>query len=341
MDAHTLDFLGEAHRGMYGSIRLWTAVSWGLGAVIMGFITDKLGFHWNFCLFGAMMIMMLLTVALGLPARSKSEQELYERSINSSSHEYDRNSDNHGNEATTNSAPARPRLSALWMAIGRLPVCLWLLEGAVIGAGMVIVDSFLFVFLQDELKASTELCGYTVGVTVLLELPIFHFSEELLAKLGHDNLFLVSMLAYASRVIGYTFLTPDTVHWVLLLEFSHGITFACMWISSIDYAASVAPKEWSTTVQSLLSTALTCVGGGLGPILGGLVMDHYGPIVMFRGIGALVGGLLVVHLIALVIFQQGHDKFLETLGAERLHDENDLSEPLLDDADMDSQPRQG
>ena len=341
LDAHTLDFLGEAHRGMYGSIRLWTAVSWGLGAVIMGFITDKLGFHWNFCLFGAMMIMMLLTVALGLPARSKSEQELYERSINSSSHEYDRNSDNHGNEATTNSAPARPRLSALWMAIGRLPVCLWLLEVAVIGAGMVIVDSFLFVFLQDELKASTELCGYTVGVTVLLELPIFHFSEELLAKLGHDNLFLVSMLAYASRVIGYTFLTPDTVHWVLLLEFSHGITFACMWISSIDYAASVAPKEWSTTVQSLLSTALTCVGGGLGPILGGLVMDHYGPIVMFRGIGALVGGLLVVHLIALVIFQQGHDKFLETLGAERLHDENDLSEPLLDDADMDSQPRQG
>ena len=56
LDAHTLDFLGERHRGMYGTIRLYMALSWGIGAVLMGWITDSFGFDWNFGLFGSMMI---------------------------------------------------------------------------------------------------------------------------------------------------------------------------------------------------------------------------------------------------------------------------------------------
>ncbi|CAB9524894.1 Major facilitator superfamily domain-containing protein 6 [Seminavis robusta] len=316
LDAHTLDFLGEAYRGMYGSIRLWTAISWGLGAVVMGWITDQWGFHWNFVLFGTMMLLMLAAIIFGLPTRSKSEQQLYNQ-LNTSSNNQQEQTEEEAN-ITAHSSSNHPQLSELRKAILRLPVCLWLAEVAIIGAGMTIVDSFLFVYLQNELDTSTELCGYTVGVTVLLELPIFHFSEYLLSKLGHDVLFLLSMFAYSTRVIGYTFLTPSTAHWVLVLEFSHGITFACMWISSIDYAAVVAPKEWSTTVQTLLSTALSCVGGGLGPVFAGLVMDRFGPYVMFRSIGVVVAALFVVHAFVYFTLKQGHDRFLQQFKAERL-----------------------
>jgi hypothetical protein len=45
LDAHTLDFLGERHRSMYGTVRLMTAIGWGLGAVMMGWITDSFGFE--------------------------------------------------------------------------------------------------------------------------------------------------------------------------------------------------------------------------------------------------------------------------------------------------------
>jgi predicted MFS family arabinose efflux permease len=55
LDAHTIDFLGETHRTSYGSIRLYTALSWGLGAVILGTLTDTFGFRINFWLFGFMM----------------------------------------------------------------------------------------------------------------------------------------------------------------------------------------------------------------------------------------------------------------------------------------------
>jgi hypothetical protein len=58
------------------------------------------------------------------------------------------------------------------------------------------------------------LCGLTVGVTVLLELPIFHYSEVILRTMSHDAMLMVSMLAYIIRVYGYTLLTPETVWYV-------------------------------------------------------------------------------------------------------------------------------
>jgi MFS family permease len=151
LDAHTLDFLGKKHRTMYGTIRMWAAISWGIGAVIMGWITDSFGFRWNFGLYGGMMILMLVIMAYGLPARSKSEQVRYDRSA-------------------LGHTQRRPRTAVLVKALCRPTVLFWLLEVEAIGAGMCLVDSFLFVFLQNELNASTTLCGYAVGITVIFEL---------------------------------------------------------------------------------------------------------------------------------------------------------------------------
>lgn len=136
---------------MYGTIRMWAAISWGIGAVIMGWITDSFGFRWNFGLFGGMMILMLVIMAYGLPARSKSEQARYDRSA-------------------LGHIQRHPRTIVLVKALCRPTVLFWLLEVVAIGAGMSLVDSFLFVFLQNELNASTTLCGYAVGITVLFEL---------------------------------------------------------------------------------------------------------------------------------------------------------------------------
>ena len=289
LDAHTIDFLGDANRALYGTIRVWAAISWGLGAVVMGFITDQYGFELNFCIYGSMSVAMLLVVHFGLSTRSSSEQARYDNPITS-----------------------RPRPEVLRRALLKLPVILWLVEVAWIGAAMSLVDSFLFVYLQNELQASTLLCGWTVGVTVLFELPIFWSSSFLLKRVGHDLLFLMALVAYATRVIGYTLLEPSTVYWVLSLEVLHGITFASMWTASVDYSATVAPKEWSTTVQSILSTVMTCVGGGVGPILGGLVIKNFGFLVLYRGAGCITATVAFIHF-SLWLCGRSHDAFLLTI----------------------------
>lgn len=70
--------------------------------------------------------------------------------------------------------------------------------------------------MQPSPQANTTLCGLTVGVTVILELPIFHYSDVLLKRMSQDAMFMVAILAYIIRVYGYTLLTPETVWYVLL-----------------------------------------------------------------------------------------------------------------------------
>ena len=333
LDAHTLDFLGNKHRDLYGTLRLWTAISWGLGAVIMGWITDLFGFEINFILFATMMTIVLLVTAIGLPARSQNEQARYDRINNQSNgvivvaqddeqeiEQDDESPIGNNNDGgrdenryiNDNDEAARPpEIRTLVQSICQIPVICWLLEVAVIGAGMSLVDAFLFVYLQNTLDAPTELCGYTVGITVIFELPIFRYSKSLLKSCGHDWLFLIAMSAYTIRVIGYTVLTPTTVYWILPLEILHGITFACMWIASIDFAARVAPPEWSTTFQSFLSMTMTCLGGGIGPILGGYIMQNYGPILLYQGTGIIVATVTIIHSIFFFCFSLGHDAFLK------------------------------
>jgi MFS_1 like family len=104
----------------------------------------------------------------------------------------------------------------------------WLVEACILWAGMSTVDSFLFVYMQRELQASTLLCGLTGGFTVLSALPIFHYSKELLEWLGHDALLMLSMASFSTRVVAYSYLTAETVEWILLIEVLEGITAACM-----------------------------------------------------------------------------------------------------------------
>ncbi|CAB9507553.1 Major facilitator superfamily domain-containing protein 6 [Seminavis robusta] len=312
LDAHTLDFLGERHHGMYGTIRLWTAVSWGFGAIVLSYLTDIYGFTVNFYVFGAVMTLQLVFFVFGLPARSKSEQEFYEKA------QRQKENIHHPTNFSKKSAASEPmRWSALWDIMTRLPVIFWLIEAALVVAGIIIVDSFLFVYLQNDLLASTSLCGWTVGVTVLLELPIFHFSQQLLSWLGHDVLLIVSMISYSSRIIGYTMLTPETVNWVIAWEVLHGITFACMWIATVDYADSIAPKGWSTTVQSIVNGVTYHIGGGVGPIVAGQVMNRFGARTMFRGMGLIVGSVMLLHLVVMICFGRVHDKCIERIRLER------------------------
>ena len=173
LDVHVLDFLGEKHQSLYGKIRLMTAISWGLGAVVMGWITDEYGFEWNFLLFAIMMSMVLLVTAFGLPAQSKKEQA-----------QYDRLNNNGNQDGEMEEIADQPQICTLIFSVLRLPVLVWLTEVAVISAGMSLVDSFLFVFLQSDLKGNTRLCGYSIGVTVLFEVPVFHYSKYLLKEWG-------------------------------------------------------------------------------------------------------------------------------------------------------------
>jgi MFS family permease len=404
LDAYCLEYLAQFDATRrYGQIRLWTAVSWGLGSVAMGFLTDYAGgdFTYNFALFGAMSLARVGSIWYFIPSKNHTkstartflpdshndaeeaaedlfnQHSLQERSASrriridqgrpamgslssmsdpSSSYRSNWSSDiassaNDSQDVVIVSPPILPRqttshgqlkqsllsldarrysedLSASNSEEGesetrhrydeeeeeyddeesRVPlrevfktVCearfLWFLaEVMILGAGIGVVERLLFVYLQNDLKASTTLCGLTVGVTVLFELPIFAYTDSLLKSLGHDGMFTLAMLAFCVRCYGYTLLTEETKWWILALEALHGVTFALMWSAAVEFAKDKSPKGWDSTMQAVLVTTWRCLGLGIGAAVGGWVMDHYGARYMYRGTSFIVGGFFVLHV---------------------------------------------
>lgn len=152
--------------------------------------------------------------------------------------------------------------------------------------GMSIVESLIFLFFE-ELGGSFTVMGLSVVVTVIFEIPVFHFAPSLLENFGPGRLQQAAAVAYMIRVIGYTLIPEGAMAFVLLLEPLHGITYGCAATSSVDYMARLAPKGYESTAQGLLS-GLRGIGSIVGLSLGGWVDDAYGPKILYRTYASIV-----------------------------------------------------
>mmetsp|Transcript_10311 Transcript_10311/g.18247 ORF Transcript_10311/g.18247 Transcript_10311/m.18247 type:complete len:292 (+) Transcript_10311:3-878(+) len=179
-------------------------------------------------------------------------------------------------------------------------VTVFLIEVLVMGAGMATVERLLFLYMVNDLESSTLLCGLSVGVNVMFELPIFWYASPIMKALGHDGMFLLSMACFVFRVYGYTWLSPSTKWWILALESMHGVTFATFWIVTTDVSKVLVDIEgahWSTAIPMSVQMLYSAVGVSVGSILGGWAMHRFGSREMYTFTAGIVFCMMVVHLV--------------------------------------------
>lgn len=269
LDAWVMDILGDHGKTHYGKIRLWTAVSWGLGAFGMSWITDYYGFNYNFIVYGGLALISLFLIMGFFPAKTPVEQAL---------------------------GADLPDCRAAYKAAFNLPVLAFLMEMLIMGMGVGVVEKLLFVYLKEDLGASTVLCGTSVLLTVTMELPIFYTMGWLNKVFGYNLLMMMSQFCYVIRVWGYTLLEPETKNWILLIEILHGFTFGLLWVGAKEYQRTITPMGWQGTFTSLLWMVYGSIGSGTGAIVGGYLFETIGARNTYRGFGVLVGALFTLRL---------------------------------------------
>ncbi len=254
VDASTMDWLGEG-RNLYGRIRLWGAIGWGLSAPLIGWLIEGSNIRWAF--YGYIVLMLVgLVIAWLLPIRETSGQQ--------------------------------PFWSGIRLFAGNRAWLLFLAVVFVSGMCMAMISGFLFLYMND-LGASKTLMGFTLTVATISELPIFFYSNRLLNRWGARGLLLVALAAYVVRALAYTFFSEPWVF--LIIQLLHGLTFSAMWVAGVSYADSLAPEGLGATAQGLFSAVLFGLGGIAGGLIGGLLYDELGAVAMFRWAAtfALVG----------------------------------------------------
>lgn len=270
----------------WGKARVYGAVGWGLMHLLLGPLVDALGFS---ALFASQLLLaafLFLATRRGVPqACGKVQQDVSMRDI----------------------AKLFCRNKIFFVNV------------TVVGAGFAMVEGMLFLLLQ-EMGASTLLCGLSVVVTVVFELPIFTYAKPILERLGVRRMILLGQVAWVIRAAFYANLYSAWA--VLLIEPLHGVTFALVWTATTQHVANpaISGQGMEASAQGLLSVCF----GGVGPILGlaggGYLFDTVGSHAAY----AIFAVVVMLSAAMYAAFEKDPDPSLEAFSDE----DDDLDKDL-------------
>jgi hypothetical protein len=337
----------------YGKERMYGALSWGISHVVLGPVIDYLGYG---AIYGTTMLSFVgcgiaiqmysksclavqyvgvddkvvdtskdeseqsyppsMTIKLTLPQNGKRCQsktsfvsdDTYENDIANVI-----NSDN-----TSRRLPLTfSDLAGLVFQNGSIFNVSFIASLFALSIGMSVVESLIFLYFEF-LGGSTMMCGLTVCVTVLFELPLFHYAPDFLERLGSTNMLQLGCLAYIVRVIGYSIIPQQHPYLVLFLEPLHGVTIGFASTSSVAFADEWVPMGYESSGQGFVSM-IGSLGQGVGLCIGGFFDGRmlYRVLASIVAFGSLLLGVGNYFLIAKPrTHQNGGDDQLRTLNVE-------------------------
>jgi hypothetical protein len=262
LDGLTLTFIASMgeDKVAYGAERLWGAFGWAAANLALGALADIVPGGLPVVIYPFVLVTLLVLLAMlsrfsaSLPRRGNGKyREAFAVELTAPPKEGILSEvaaaavDEDDVVSSEENSMGQAVLLLLRRFGGSPSHCGFVLTAIVMAAATALVEDLLFLFFSQDLNASNFLCGISVVVTVIFEIPIFKYAAPLLKRCGANSLMAVSAAAYVIRVLGYT-VVPN--HWlVLTLEPLHGVTYACLKTATVQYVALVTPPGMDATAQ--------------------------------------------------------------------------------------------
>jgi predicted MFS family arabinose efflux permease len=157
----------------------------------------------------------------------------------------------------------------------------FLLSITLIGMVFSLIQSFLFIYMSSELQISPSIIGLTTPLSILLELPVFYYSEKLINVAGTTMMIVLVHVLLIARLLIYTVLNQKSAIFILPVELIHGLAFALTWAAGLENSKRIAPENNKSTFVSIFCTLYNNVGGFLGTYIGGKIYQDYGHIYLW------------------------------------------------------------
>ncbi|XP_063018582.1 major facilitator superfamily domain-containing protein 6 isoform X2 [Melospiza melodia melodia] len=331
VDTITLQYLGK-HRDRYGLQRMWGSLGWGLAMLSVGIGIDYThtevaiegqgckapeykNYRIVFIVFGVLMTMALIVATQFRFHYTHFKQDENKRKEVEIS-QVDRNASNESSDNTPTSMSQSQSFS-FWDLIkllcsiqyGSVLFVAWFM-----GFGYGFVFTFLYWHLED-LNGTTTLFGVCSVLSHVSELTAYFFSHKLIELVGHIRVLYIGLACNTARYIYISYL--ENAWTVLPMEVLQGVTHAAIWAACISYLSAAVPPELRTSAQGILQGLHLGLGRGCGAMVGGVLVNYFGPAATFRGIG--MACLVILLLFALIQWMLVPDEEEEkTMLAERI-----------------------
>lgn len=272
----TVQYLTFTHAFLFSILKIG-AISWAIVNVLIGPTAD----HFGFASFYPLVMLVTVVYFLSIAAFVHGQEETTEETQHPSSNDHvSAMDDSITKDHDTPQVTKVPIWTLLCILAGTFYGASFLIAVVLLSSGMSVVESLVFLFFEF-LGGSNTMCGITVALTVMFEIPIFHVAPKLLRRFGSGSLLLIAGVSYMVRVIGYSIIPKGHVALVLLLEPLHGVTYACAQTSTVDFAQHLMPKGSEASGQGLMGV-FKGIGSVTGLFLGGVLEETLGPRIMYR-----------------------------------------------------------
>lgn len=321
LDGITLSYLRKHHcnnTASYGQERLFGAVAWAIASLIIGPILDRFNYDIFFisCPVGAIICLLTFAKYTKDSIKFSKECEQIEDKVELSEMKKEVSCENDAppvtvqkleleKERTHSESVHEENFSKkeitsfmlLKMMLSTYTAYGFVASAWILNMGMSVVENLIFLYFE-ELGGTNAICALTVFVTVIFEIPIFHYAPQFLAYFGAEKLQIIACLAYIIRVFGYTLVPKEHMALILLFEPLHGVTYACSKTAAVEFAARITPEGREASGQGILSMLLG-IGSVVGLSLGGWIEEAFGAKILYRSYALIVTIGLVIFSVAM------------------------------------------
>merc|ERR550517_1744875 len=133
------------------------------------------------------------------------------------------------------------------------------------------VETFLFVFLKEDLHAPMYLLGLTITTGAVVSLPFLYYSDTVVKKVGCHGIIAIALLMYGVRYVGYSYIM--CAWYAFPFEALEVFTFYSLQVGAAEFARAHAPPGMLATVTGLQGGAHNGLGKGFGGLLGGITIE--------------------------------------------------------------------
>lgn len=122
-------------------------------------------------------------------------------------------------------------------------------------------------------------------IVAMSELPVFFFGNRILKKVGVLNVYLMSLVIYICRFFMDSISTSYVM--VLGIQILQGVTFPFYLMSTLEYISEITPSNTRTTAITAFTAIAAGVGGFIGNICGGFLLERVSVFYLFRTLSLL------------------------------------------------------
>jgi len=182
---------------------------------------------------------------------------------------------------------------SIWKILKKPEVISLLIGCALMVSSHGLLYNFYSIFLKEQ-NYSSSLIGILWSIGVVFEIFIFILMPKILSKFNLKEVLLISLFLAVIRfyLIGYYV----DVLWVLILaQILHAATFGSFHVASVELVSVHFNNEHHSRGQSIYNSITYGLGGTIGGLGGGLMIDQYGAAstFMFSSILPLIGFLVI------------------------------------------------